>query len=88
MLVAAAVKLAVVPEQTVVFEGLVVTAGRVSTVSVAAVVLAEPQASVKTARYCLVLSPAAAVNERVVLVAPGMLLNVAPPSVETCHCTV
>ncbi len=85
---AAAVKLALVPLQAVVFVGSVVTTGGVLTVSVAAVVFVEPQTSVKTARYWLLLSAPVAVNESVVEVAPGTLLNVVPPSVETCHCTV
>ena len=48
MLVAAAVKLALPPAQTVCVSGLVVTTGVVSTVSVAAEVGTEPQMSVKT----------------------------------------
>ncbi len=88
MLVAAAVNVAVAPAQRVWVSGLVVTDGRVSTVRVAAVVVAVEQTLVKTARYCLVLSAATVANESVVEVAPGMLLNVVPPSVETCHCTV
>ncbi len=85
---AAAVKLAVVPAQTVVFDGFVVTLGGVVTVSVAAVDVAVPQTLVKTARYWCPSSVGAVVNEYVVEVAPPMLLNVTPPSVETCHCTV
>jgi hypothetical protein len=66
---------------------LVVIAGDVVTVSVAAVVVAEPQPFVKTARNCFALSPEAVVKLYVVEVAPAMLVNVTP-SVETCHCTV
>ena len=48
---ALAVKLAMVFSQTVVFAGLPVMVGGVLTVSVAAVELVLPHASVKTARY-------------------------------------
>src|SRR5437762_1289782 len=61
---AEAVKVAVVFSHTVVLAGSAVTAGAVFTVSVAGLLLVDPQASVKTARYCLPLSPAAAVNDR------------------------
>ena len=67
---AAAVKVAVAPATTVVLAGCVVTAGAEFTVSVAAVVVAVPTEFVNTARYCLPLSPAAAVKLYVVLVAP------------------
>ena len=49
--VAAAVKVAVVPEATVTLEGLVVTVGGAVTVRVAAVVVAVPTELVKTASY-------------------------------------
>ncbi len=55
-LLAAAVKLAVVPLHDVRFEGLPVMVGALVTVSVAAVDVAEPQLLVKTARYCFALS--------------------------------
>ena len=54
------------------------------TVSVAALVVAEPQLFVKTARYRLLLSVAAAVNVYVPEVAPLIGVNVTP-SGETCH---
>src|SRR5258707_11833359 len=61
---AAAVKLARAPAHTVVLTGLVVTAGAVLTVNVAAVVATLlPQELVKRARYFLPLSAAAVVNE-------------------------
>ena len=85
---AAAVKLAVEPALTVTFTGLVVITGPAVTVRVAAVVVALPTVLVKTARYSLPVWPTAAVKLSVVAVAPAMLLNVAPPSVDTCHCTV
>src|SRR5205085_801285 len=58
------------------------------TVRVAAAVVALPAALVNAARYWLPFCAAVAVKLRVVPVAPEMLLNVAPPSVLTCHCTV
>src|SRR5258706_3923250 len=78
-------KLAVAPWQTVAFAGpdAVVLA---LTVSVAAVVLALPQALVKTARYLLPLCDVLAVKLSVVLVAPEMFVK--GPPVLTCHCTV
>jgi hypothetical protein len=54
--VPAAVKVAVAPAQNVALVGLVVTAGTVLTVSVAALVALVPQPFVNTARYCLLLS--------------------------------
>src|SRR5438067_2653310 len=86
LLVAAAVKVTGEPEQMVCEIGSVETTGSVSTVSVAKAVLVEPQASVKTARYFLPLSPATVAKLSVVEVAPGMLLK--PEPVSTCHCTV
>src|SRR5882724_3116647 len=58
------------------------------TVSVAAVVVAVPAEFVNTARYWFPFCDEAVVKFRVVEVAPETLLNVAPPSVLTCHCTV
>jgi hypothetical protein len=58
------------------------------TVSVAAVVVAVPAEFVNTARYRFPLCDKAVVKLRVVEVAPETLLNVTPPSVLTCHCTV
>ncbi len=64
--VAAAVKLAVVPEATLTFDGLVVITGAVVgavTVRVAAAVVAAPAELVKTASYRSPFSPAEVVNE-------------------------
>jgi hypothetical protein len=58
------------------------------TVKVAAAVAVAPHEFVKTPRYWFPFCPAVAVKLRVVEVAPGTLLKVAPPSVLTCHCTV
>jgi hypothetical protein len=68
--------------------GLVVTTGAEFTVRVAAVVVATPAVFVNTARYLFPFCEALAVNVSVVEVAPATLLNVVPPSVLTCHCTV
>ena len=87
---AAVVKLTEVPEVTVWLVGFNVTVGAgdgMVTVSVAALVTAVPPALVKTARYSLPLSAVAAVKVSVVDVAPEMDANVAPPSVDSCHCT-
>src|SRR5882672_2409884 len=88
--VAAAVKIAVWPADTVWFAGCVVIAGGVGefTVSVAAVVVAVPAEFVNTARYWFPLCDKVVVKLRVVEVAPERLVNVTPPSVLTCHCTV
>src|SRR5438034_17779 len=83
---AAAVKVTGVPAHTFWSVGFVVTSGRVSTVSVAALVVAEPQLLLKTARYCLPLSAGAVVKVSVGEVAPMMSVN--GPPLETCHCTV
>src|SRR5947199_7633 len=56
--------------------------------SVAAFDVVLPMLFVKTARYCLPLSAAAAVKEYVVDVAPVMLANVVPPLVLTSHGTL
>jgi hypothetical protein len=58
------------------------------TVSVAALVVADPELFVKTARYCLPESVALVVNEYVVDVAPLISLQAVPLFVLTCHCTV
>src|SRR5207245_9267557 len=58
------------------------------TVSVAAVVVAVPAEFVNTARYRYPLCDKVVVKLSVVEVAPETLLNVTPPSVLTCHCTV
>src|SRR5439155_24526588 len=62
-----------------------VTVGQV-TVSVAALLLAVPQALVNTARYWLPLCESCAVKVRLVFVSPTM--SVKPEPVLTCHCTV
>src|SRR5207244_12386929 len=69
---------------------LVVTAGGAGfTVRMAAVVVALPPGLVNTAWYWLPESPrTVAAVVKVVDVAPGMSVKVAPPSVLTCHCTV
>jgi hypothetical protein len=67
---------------------LVVIAGAVLTVRVAAVVVALPSVFVNTARYLFPFCERVVVNVSVVDVAPATLLNVVPPSVLTCHCTV
>jgi hypothetical protein len=84
---AAAVNVAVAPAFTVVLAGLVVIAGAELTVNVAAVVFAELTLLVNTARYWLPVCAAAAVNERVVDVAPEIFVKVTP-SVLCCQCTV
>jgi hypothetical protein len=58
------------------------------TVRVAGVVVAVPAELVNTARYWFPFCDKAVVKLRVVEVAPETLLNVVPPSVLTCHCTV
>ena len=86
--VAEAVNVAVAPEQTVCAVGCSEIPGPVFTVNVAAVVVAPPHVSVNTARYWFPFWPALVVKLSVVDVAPVMLLNVVPPLVLTCHCTV
>jgi hypothetical protein len=81
---AAAVKLVVVPAQAVAFAGCVVTMGVVLTVSVAAVVVTDPQPLLNTARKRLLLSVAAVVKLYGLAVAPAMSVKVMP-SLETCH---
>ena len=63
-------------------------AGAAFTVSMAAVVVAVPAEFVNTARYWFALCDKAVVKLNVVEVAPETLLNVPPPFVLTCHCTV
>src|SRR5262245_56371360 len=60
----------------------------VGTVSVAAVVVTVPQGFVNSARYWLLVCEGGGVTVRVVLVAPGILVQVGPQSVLTCHWTV
>jgi hypothetical protein len=88
----AAVNVAAFGAVTVTSIGCVVTVGATHagfTVSVAALLVAEPALLVNTARYllpdCDVL-----VGEivSVVDVAPVTFVNVVPPSVDCCHCTV
>ena len=79
----AALKLTLVPSQTVCVAGLLVTTGAVLTVRVAAVVAVVPQLFVKIARYCFPLSAAVVPNVSVPDVAPGMSVKV--PPLETCH---
>jgi hypothetical protein len=88
---AAAVQVTVCPTRAGCGEqpGCVVTAGTVLTVSVAAVVVAVPPELVNTARYWLPDSDRLVGDTvSVVEVAPETLVNVVPPSVDTCHCTV
>jgi hypothetical protein len=67
---------------------VVIVGGAGFTVSVAAVVVAVPEEFVNTARYWFPFCDNAVVKLRVVEVPPERLLNVTPPSVLTCHCTV
>ena len=85
---AEAVNVAVAPEQTVCAVGCSEIPGPVFTVNVAAVVVAPPHVLVNTARYWFPFWPALVVKLSVVDVAPVMLLNVVPPLVLICHCTV
>ena len=57
------------------------------TVNVAGLEFAVPAIFVHTARYCLLLSPVATANVRVVFVAPLISVQTVP-FVLTCHCTV
>src|SRR5215831_343476 len=89
---AAAVNVAAAGAVTVTFTGWVVTVGATHaglTVSVAALLFVEPPAVVNTARNLL---PDIAVvvgdTVSVVDVAPETFVNVVPPSVDCCHCTV
>jgi hypothetical protein len=58
------------------------------TVSVAAALVAVPNVLVNIARYLFPFCGLDVVNVSVVEVAPTTLLNVVPPFVLTCHCTV
>src|SRR2546427_8777 len=71
-----------------VFWSVTVPEGVAFTVSVPAVVVAGPPAFVNTARYWFPFCDEAVVKLMVVKVAAETLLNVTPPSVLTCHCTV
>ena len=82
---AAAVNVAVPPSHTSTLTGLVSTDGPVLTVNVAAAEVSLPPAFVNTARYLLPPADGKAVNVNVVLVAPRILVKLAPPSVLTCH---
>jgi len=63
--------------------------GAAGTVRVAAVLVAVPALLVKTASYSLPFMDVVTLfSVRVVLVAPLMLVQVVPPSLLTCHCTV
>jgi hypothetical protein len=57
------------------------------TVRTAGAVVADPVLFVKTARYSWPLSSTVAVNEKVVAGSPGTLLQVTPPSTDSCHWT-
>jgi hypothetical protein len=57
------------------------------TVNVAALELTTPAIFVHTARYCLLLSPTTVVKDKVLPVAPPILLHVVPLGL-CCHCTV
>jgi hypothetical protein len=58
------------------------------TVNVAALLVTLPAVLANTARYLFPFCETAVVKLTVVEVAPLRLLNVTPPSVLTCHCTV
>ena len=57
------------------------------TVNIAALDVAVPAIFVHTARYLLLLSAVVVVNDSVLLVAPGILVQVLPFGL-SCHCTV
>ena len=89
--VAEAVNVTEWPDTIVWLTGLVMITGATGaavTVSVAAVVAGCPVELVKTARYSLPDCPVDVVKLYVVELAPGILTNVAPWFVLTCHCTV
>jgi hypothetical protein len=84
---AEASKVAAVPDKVAPFEGMrtLVVGGS----SLAAFVVAEPPPLVNTARNSLPMSELdTEVMVYVVDVAPEISLQVDPPSVEFCHCTV
>ena len=62
-------------------------AGIEFTVNVAAFEFALPAVLVQTARYCLLLSAIATVNDNVAVVAPVIFVHVVPLVLD-CHCTV
>ena len=86
--IAAATNVTVAPSVTVSFAGFRVTIGGVITVKIAAVVVAVPDPFVNTARYLFPFCVLLTTKIRVGAIAPGMLANVTPLSVLTCHCTV
>jgi hypothetical protein len=89
---AAAVNVAVAPAATVTFAGFVVIVGAVFpavTVRVAAVVVALPDALLKTALYWLPLAATVVPTTlNIVEFAPARFVKVPPPFVLSCHCTV
>ncbi|HEY5121535.1 MAG TPA: hypothetical protein VII84_08155, partial [Acidimicrobiales bacterium] len=89
--VAAALNVAFDPTLALALNGLVVTTGAdraVVTVKVAAVVVAEPLRLVKTASYRYpFIALVTEVNVRFVEKDLDTVVNVAPPLVETLHCT-
>jgi hypothetical protein len=85
--VAAAVNVAVAPANTETFVGFVVITGKVFTVSVAAVDVADPCVFVNTASYAFPVCAAVVVKLNVVEVAPATAVNAPPPTL-TIHCTV
>src|SRR6185369_12231395 len=77
------------PGQTVWLDGFNVTTGPLSRVKIAAVLgTLAAHTLLKRARYWLPLSAATALKVKLGLVAPAMSLNVTPPSMLSCHCTV
>ena len=62
-------------------------AGTMLTVNVAVLEVAVPAMLVHTARYCLLLSAAVVVNDKMLVVAPVMLFQLVP-LVLSSHCTV
>ena len=85
--VAAAVKDTGRPRLTRASAGWVVTTGTVSTDRVAAVDVADPTELVSTASYWFPSSAAVVTTDRVAELAPGIGVNVDPPSVDTSHWT-
>jgi hypothetical protein len=87
---AAAVNVADRPSWTDWFTGWSVTTGATGgrTVSVAALVVADPTKFVNTARNSHPLTNVVAVPLMEVDVVPAMLSHVVPWSTETCHCTL
>jgi hypothetical protein len=88
---AAAEKVTVWPEGTVWLMGCVVIVGATGgvTLSVAGLVVADPDPLVNTVSYSLPFSAVVVTGMvKVSLVAPDTSEKVTPWSVETCHCTV